>query len=387
VRERDVFGYLEPHPDIPDFAQCSSCQSWLKPIKRCYWLAKDKEVLAGDSCIFYAQGKPLEKRGVEPTGTFDPKDVGFVSGQVRCENCISLAGDDKTCKLFARLNGFKNVDFWLDEDVKPRGCCNAFESKEGKVVGKSNVTVDEIAAYLFKNEPAVAEMLLKDMTVGDVHIPASLKDVSVAYIQDDKEPKEIENDDPAADPGRRAYGEDSPESDEREDAVVLADDDDDGDDDDPDALDAEGARRSRSSVGKRWTLKIAKSEPDQRKVFGWASIAAIDGEAVVDKQDDIIPVDELEKAVHEFGLNSRTHCMMHAYDDGGAPIPVGRMIESTLFNAEKRACGLVAKDELGRTIDGWWVGLQVDHEPTWNQIKAGRLPEFSIGGKAMRCAS
>ncbi len=63
-------------------------------------------------------------------------------------------------------------------------------------------------------------------------------------------------------------------------------------------------------------------------------------------------------------------------------IGTGRLIESTIHNAERRKCGIVAKDELGRVIDGWFVGFQVDDDGVWASCKSGERPEFSIGGKA-----
>ena len=123
-------------------------------------------------------------------------------------------------------------------------------------------------------------------------------------------------------------------------------------------------------------MVVTKVDEDKRQVFGWASVAAVDGQPVVDKQDDIIPVDELEKAAYDFVLYSRRQGEMHSL------IGTGRLIESMVHNAEKRACGVVAKDADGREIDGWWVGFQVDHEASWRAIKSGGLPEFSIGGSA-----
>ena len=58
---------------------------------------------------------------------------------------------------------------------------------------------------------------------------------------------------------------------------------------------------------------------------------------------------------------------------------VGRCVESMMFTKQKQ-------DSLGIDLGliGWWVGFKVDDVGVWKRIKAGELPEFSIGGKASR---
>lgn len=124
-----------------------------------------------------------------------------------------------------------------------------------------------------------------------------------------------------------------------------------------------------------WILEgeVIKADPDKQLVFGWASISSQDGEHIVDKQGDIIPEAELETAAYEFALYHRAHGDMH--DRMG----VGRMIESMMFTVEKQqALGI----DLG--LVGWWIGFRVDDADVWKRIKEGKLPEFSIGGKATR---
>ena len=128
----------------------------------------------------------------------------------------------------------------------------------------------------------------------------------------------------------------------------------------------------------RIEFAVRKADPDQRKVFGWASVSALDGKLVVDKQDDIILIHDLEKAAHDFTLYSRTQGDMHT------DIGVGRMIESIIFDQAKRDAGVIAKDADGRVIDGWWVGFQVDDQDVWDAHKRGDRLEFSIGGRAQR---
>jgi len=130
VRTRDCFGYMEPSPDIPDFAQCGSCKMWLKRQELCYWLPKTKEVEAGDSCILYVQGAPFNNPDMKATGLLQPEVVGFIDGKVRCENCSSFSKENSGCNLFHTLTQAFPTIFKLNSKVKPRACCNAWNSKK-----------------------------------------------------------------------------------------------------------------------------------------------------------------------------------------------------------------------------------------------------------------
>lgn len=124
------------------------------------------------------------------------------------------------------------------------------------------------------------------------------------------------------------------------------------------------------------TIQVAKVDPDQRLIFGWASVAQINGKDVIDKQGDIIPVDELERGAYEFTLYQRTHGDMHS------KIGTGHLVESMVFTAEKAALGVTAKNEKGETVYGWWAGFKVASDDLWAAHRRGERPEFSIGGRA-----
>lgn len=126
------------------------------------------------------------------------------------------------------------------------------------------------------------------------------------------------------------------------------------------------------------TFTVSKVDQEQRMVFGWASVSAVDGKLIVDKQDDVIPPEELEKGAYDFVLYSRDHGDMHTRRD------VGKLVESVVFTPEKEACGLIAKNEKGETIHGWWCGWKIFDDAMWSDYRAGRRPEFSIGGRASR---
>jgi hypothetical protein len=150
------------------------------------------------------------------------------------------------------------------------------------------------------------------------------------------------------------------------------DDDGDGDNTGGDA-DQDDATKSFGT-----DFEVCKVDADQRMIFGWASVSALDGVEIIDKQDDIIPVKEMEPAVYDFVLNVRKHGDMH--DEVGT----GQLVESMFFTPEKEKLGIVAKNEKGQVVHGWWTGFYVESDRVWKDIKAGKRPEFSIGGSAKR---
>lgn len=128
MRDRSALGYAEPHPDIPDFAQCGTCQLWLERQRRCLWLAPNKEVTAGASCVMYVQGPPIsDDEEAHPLSVFTPSEVGFVEELVRCENCSSIDKAGTHCDLYREMSRTMPRLWSLDPKIKKRACCNAFE--------------------------------------------------------------------------------------------------------------------------------------------------------------------------------------------------------------------------------------------------------------------
>jgi Putative phage serine protease XkdF/Phage Mu protein F like protein len=119
-------------------------------------------------------------------------------------------------------------------------------------------------------------------------------------------------------------------------------------------------------------LDVLKVDADKQLVFGWASVVEKNGVAIIDKQGDIIPVDELEGAAYDFVIHSRDQGDMHAKRRQGT------IVESMMFTKEKQtALGI----DLGQV--GWWVGFKVTDPDLWAAHKRGERPEFSIGGAAV----
>lgn len=123
-------------------------------------------------------------------------------------------------------------------------------------------------------------------------------------------------------------------------------------------------------------FKVIKSDDERREVFGWASVAVrVNGEIITDYQEDVIDIEDLEKAVYEFTTEFGTAGEMH--QRGG----VGRLIESVVFTKEKMAAmGIIP----GSVPEGWWVGFHIDDNEVWQKIKDGEYRMFSIEGTAVR---
>jgi len=118
---------------------------------------------------------------------------------------------------------------------------------------------------------------------------------------------------------------------------------------------------------------ITKVDEDKRLVTGWASVIEEDGEAVVDKQGDMITEDELVKAAHNFISEHRAAKSMHEGER------IGQVVESMVFTNElQKQLGV----DMGKV--GWLITMKIDDDETWKRVKSGEFKGFSIGGKAKR---
>jgi hypothetical protein len=133
---------------------------------------------------------------------------------------------------------------------------------------------------------------------------------------------------------------------------------------------------------------FAKVDEDQRLVFGIASMAVTaDGATVEDLQGDVIPVEELEKAMYDYVVESRQGGTMHEQ------LGTGTLVESFVATPEKleallKGLGIEVVD--GKADVGsfkgaaTWVGYKISDPDTWAAVKSGKLSAFSLGGEAVR---
>ena len=135
-----------------------------------------------------------------------------------------------------------------------------------------------------------------------------------------------------------------------------------------------GTKVDKVSVS--YNVEISKLDADQQLAFGWLYVTKkADGAGVVDHSGETISIEELEKAGYAFTLNSRKAKAMHVGED------VGSLAEIFISTQEKRKAMGIPE---GVIPDGIWIGIRVDDEETWKDVKSGRFKMFSLGGKAIR---
>jgi len=123
-------------------------------------------------------------------------------------------------------------------------------------------------------------------------------------------------------------------------------------------------------------FEIVKLDEDRRLVFGWASVAMRkDGSTVVDTQNDMIDPDTLELAAYRYVLEDGDANEMHGDDR------IGRPVESFVVTPEKLQKMGLAPDALPL---GWWLGIYVENDKAWGDVKTKKVRAFSIEGKAER---
>jgi hypothetical protein len=123
-------------------------------------------------------------------------------------------------------------------------------------------------------------------------------------------------------------------------------------------------------------FKITKLDDEKQLVFGFASVIVdASGEPLVDRQDDVIEPDELEKAAYAFMLRHGDGGEMHERTG------VARIVESFVVTPEKLEKMGVAP---GSIPCAWWIGMRIDDVDVWQRVKKGELRAFSIGGKGRR---
>ena len=116
---------------------------------------------------------------------------------------------------------------------------------------------------------------------------------------------------------------------------------------------------------------IVSKNVDSKIVYGWASVVEKDGEPIVDRQGDVIEIEEIQNAAVEFVKNSRVAKERHK------GMQKGEIVESLVFSKE-------VQDVLGIDLgkQGWFIGVEVNDPEILEKVASGELKAFSIGGKA-----
>ena len=130
-----------------------------------------------------------------------------------------------------------------------------------------------------------------------------------------------------------------------------------------------------------WETEIIKVDKDKQQAFGWATVTHVNGEEVIDLQDDYIPLEEIEKAAYTYVLESRKGGDMHERD-GEGPRHTADLIESMIFTPEK--VSKMGFDPATFPKMGWWMGMKVNDDKQWDLVKKGERTGFSIHGRGHR---
>lgn len=137
---------------------------------------------------------------------------------------------------------------------------------------------------------------------------------------------------------------------------------------------------SKSENELTWTGEISKVDEEKRQVFGWCSLTEVDGQPVVDRQGDYIPLNEVEKSAYNYVIYSRKGGDMHKRD-GDQPLHTSDLIESFVVTPEKLEKLGLERDAIPH---GWWVGFKINDDKQWEDVKKGDRAHFSIHGKGQR---
>ncbi|MBR0650453.1 hypothetical protein GXW78_12325 [Roseomonas terrae] len=139
-----------------------------------------------------------------------------------------------------------------------------------------------------------------------------------------------------------------------------------------DVLAAHDARRTARAAAVLSVTKTAVNT-EKRLITGWASVATMGGKDVIDLQGDVLSIEEIRAAAHDYIRGSRPALLNHAGE------AVAEVVETFVADeAVQKALGV----DFGRT--GWLVTMYVSDDATWARVKAGELAAFSIGGMAIR---
>lgn len=118
---------------------------------------------------------------------------------------------------------------------------------------------------------------------------------------------------------------------------------------------------------------ILKVQSDQRLVWGWAYVCTVDDTLSLDHSGEFVTPSEMEKAATNFMLDVRVAKAMH---QGGQ---VGEVVHSLPLTKElAQSLGIQSNKE------GWIICMKIHDDAVWNNVKSGKLPAFSIGGRALK---
>lgn len=149
-----------------------------------------------------------------------------------------------------------------------------------------------------------------------------------------------------------------------------------------------GARMTGTSQNKSRYAgggEVSKTDAEHQIVGGWFSVFKLDGEDVVDSDNEVIDIDSYRDAAIEFAKNHRTANFDHERDGE----PRGTLIDNLLIDSEDFAKMLVHQitglpmDDIPVLRLGHFGSFQV-HDPEDFQKVRSEAAMFSIEGRCDR---
>ncbi|HHV54509.1 MAG TPA: hypothetical protein GXX55_03550 [Firmicutes bacterium] len=129
---------------------------------------------------------------------------------------------------------------------------------------------------------------------------------------------------------------------------------------------------------------VLKVDPQLRIVYGWVALTRFNGQPYVDLQGDVVEAESLQKALRDFMLKGANAGVMHARDESGRPVVVGKVVEALLLTDEKLEVMFPGNVDLPDSPRGLFVGIHIQDDRVWEKIKRGELRGFSLAGKGVR---
>lgn len=121
------------------------------------------------------------------------------------------------------------------------------------------------------------------------------------------------------------------------------------------------------------SFEFAKADATGGYVRGWASVVSVAGQPIEDWQGDVIGMDALRKAAHQFITDARVAKAMHRGEQ------VGEVVESVIIDDDlAKALGITDQRR------GWFIGMKVNSDAVRKRVRSGELRAFSIGGRGKR---
>lgn len=134
------------------------------------------------------------------------------------------------------------------------------------------------------------------------------------------------------------------------------------------------------SVG---SMRIAKLDDEKRVVTAIVSVVSKgDGTPIVDRDGDVIDIDDLEYAFAEAFARGGARMGGEMHEDIGGAHVIHHM---TLSSGEWT--GLAEAMSIPEMAKAWEVGIAkffIEDDGLWERVKSGALPELSIAGTATR---